>query len=310
MAASAGHKRRRADDDDGHDKALQINVGGRVFLTSRATLCSQPGSMLAALFDADSNFQRRTVDDEGRAFLDRNSDLFHHVLEFLRSGRFSFPTYLSSEPSDGKPARREIDLITLANLFAEAEYFGLDQMVQTIRVFIRRQGLTHLMELGLTADLLKQVGFSAHRLMECGFSLDELYPLCSTAPVEGLPKGESSRTAESMPLVIVSGEAGRSKRLGLMRSIPRAHQTGKSDELQMVWTKIPRAYTAGSQNPEPANGNTATNGMSDSFGDLCKISDILGSGGGVRYLKFAGDPTVGRCGRSLHSSTEWYKLAE
>lgn len=287
-AIEAGSKRRRVEEDD-HDKVLQINVGGRVVFTSRATLCSQPGSMLAALFDANSNFHRQTHDDEGRPFLDRHPDLFEYVLEFLRSGRFTCPTDLSTDD------QVMTDPFMLSKLMAEAEYFGLDQMLTVIRTRLRRHRAATLVSIGLGVDVLKQSGFSAYELWRAGLEAHELFPLCSTEPVQGL---QGSRTAASMPLVIAIGQAG-SGRVGLMKSLPKDQCPDNSGGAQMVWTKIP---TRGHGSlVEPLDSKPDGN-----FGDLCKVSDLVGAGGGVRYCRFDGDPIVGSTGVPL-TLNEWWK---
>ena len=47
---------------------IKLNVGGQIFLTTRATLCAESGSMLAAKFDEESNFAPPTQVD-GAVFL-------------------------------------------------------------------------------------------------------------------------------------------------------------------------------------------------------------------------------------------------
>jgi hypothetical protein len=67
--------------------AIAIYVGGKIFTTTRSTLCSDPNSMLAKLFDPDSPFKQFKADSVGRPFLDRNGDTFALVLDFLRRGQ-------------------------------------------------------------------------------------------------------------------------------------------------------------------------------------------------------------------------------
>jgi hypothetical protein len=91
------------------DDIIKLNVGGRLFATSRATLCAEAGSMLAAKFDPESNFAPPKELDGG-VFLDRSPKAFHHVLDYLRNGCqvvFDIPD----------------DLVKAVG--AEADYFGL-----------------------------------------------------------------------------------------------------------------------------------------------------------------------------------------
>ena len=77
-AAMASAKRPR---DNSSEGPININVGGRLFTCTRATLCSQPASMLASMFDQDSAFGAHVVDKEGHIFIDRDGELFQYVLD-------------------------------------------------------------------------------------------------------------------------------------------------------------------------------------------------------------------------------------
>eukprot|EP01048_Picozoa_sp_COSAG05_P019921 COSAG05_NODE_3251_length_2202_cov_2.097295_1_plen_236_part_00 len=91
---------------------LEINVGGRIFATTRATLCAEQGSMLATSFDPLSSFAPPVVDAEGRPFIDRDGDTFGHVLSYLRcAGRI-----VGLDTGD---------LLLLARIREEAAFFGL-----------------------------------------------------------------------------------------------------------------------------------------------------------------------------------------
>ncbi|MDP2435484.1 MAG: hypothetical protein Q8P67_07060 [archaeon] len=61
---------------------VTLNVGGRRFETTLATLRSQPGSLLAEKFSEES---LKKVDATKALFIDRNPDAFESVLEFLRT---------------------------------------------------------------------------------------------------------------------------------------------------------------------------------------------------------------------------------
>merc|ERR1719253_79757 len=61
---------------------VDLNVGGVVFETSRQTLTQQPGSFLEALLSGRHPVGR---DRQGRLFLDRDSENFRTILNFLRN---------------------------------------------------------------------------------------------------------------------------------------------------------------------------------------------------------------------------------
>jgi hypothetical protein len=63
-------------------KKIELDVGGKKFSTSLATLTSKPDSMLAAMFSGRFPLEK---DEKGRYFVDRNGKHFEKILEWLRS---------------------------------------------------------------------------------------------------------------------------------------------------------------------------------------------------------------------------------
>merc|ERR1719183_1858678 len=61
---------------------VDLNVGGVVFETSRATLTQQAGSYLESVVSGRHAIPR---DRQGRIFIDRDSELFRSILNFLRN---------------------------------------------------------------------------------------------------------------------------------------------------------------------------------------------------------------------------------
>eukprot|EP00045_Choanoeca_perplexa_P002404 m.24345 g.24345 ORF g.24345 m.24345 type:complete len:331 (-) comp11498_c0_seq2:41-1033(-) len=94
---------------------LKLLVGSQSFTTSLATLTSgyAQGSMLAAMFSGSYHLEQH----DGHYFLDRDGDLFKHVLLFLRSG------FLPST----------LDLDTATALLLDAQYFGLVSMINVLQ---------------------------------------------------------------------------------------------------------------------------------------------------------------------------------
>ena len=60
---------------------VNLNVGGRHFMTSLSTLKKEPGSLLAAMFTGDEPI---SMDSDGRYFIDADPDVFFHILNYLR----------------------------------------------------------------------------------------------------------------------------------------------------------------------------------------------------------------------------------
>eukprot|EP00088_Acartia_fossae_P062006 TRINITY_DN7462_c0_g1_i9.p1 TRINITY_DN7462_c0_g1~~TRINITY_DN7462_c0_g1_i9.p1 ORF type:complete len:166 (-),score=32.07 TRINITY_DN7462_c0_g1_i9:341-838(-) len=97
---------------------IVLNVGGTRFETTRATLVSQPDSMLAKMFDPDSPLVPAKPKDDAY-FLDRDPETFKVILSFLRSGQIS------------KSCHNISDL-----LLHEAQFFqlpGLEAKIQEIQ---------------------------------------------------------------------------------------------------------------------------------------------------------------------------------
>lgn len=76
------------------NSVIMLNVGGRRFWTTRATLTSVPGTMFEALLSGRHAVLR---DSEGGIFLDRDPDMFEHVLTYLRDPRQLDLRYFSQQ---------------------------------------------------------------------------------------------------------------------------------------------------------------------------------------------------------------------
>jgi len=121
------------------DDIVKLNVGGRLFETTRSTLQAQNDSILAAMFDPRHNSSSAMTDvahrlpvkntaDDGSIFLDRNPVTFEYVLDYLRNG--------CGELVNDPPVEH------LRLLKADADYFGLYDLKQkcTFRIKERENG--------------------------------------------------------------------------------------------------------------------------------------------------------------------------
>ena len=93
---------------------LTINVGGTFFMTTRATLCAEKGSMLATMFEEDSPFGELNTDETGTIFLDSDPATFTWILNYLRR-------------NCAKPPKS-----ILEQLRADADYFGITGLTDLI----------------------------------------------------------------------------------------------------------------------------------------------------------------------------------
>mmetsp|Transcript_54988 Transcript_54988/g.129677 ORF Transcript_54988/g.129677 Transcript_54988/m.129677 type:complete len:403 (+) Transcript_54988:83-1291(+) len=95
---------------------ILLNVGGKEFVTTQATLSRYPDSHLAKLFLGDAQVELPR-DSRGRHFVDCNPKCFAHVIEFLETDAIT-----------SKLSVRE-----LAVLEADARRFGLSAFLQYLR---------------------------------------------------------------------------------------------------------------------------------------------------------------------------------
>lgn len=70
-------------------EVVELNVGGRIFVTTKSTLCKDSNSMLAAMFSGEMEPAHK--DRQGRFFIDRNGDLFATITSYLRGEPLEVP---------------------------------------------------------------------------------------------------------------------------------------------------------------------------------------------------------------------------
>lgn len=100
---------------DGSNPVVEVNVGGQIFTTLRATLCAIQGSFLEAIFSG----RHKTLSHKGAIFIDRCPKYFELILDWLRS------------PTPARVAQLPMN----DQLFVEElEYYGLLEAVRGRRV--------------------------------------------------------------------------------------------------------------------------------------------------------------------------------
>ncbi|XP_030855885.1 uncharacterized protein LOC115929903 [Strongylocentrotus purpuratus] len=98
------------------DNQIGLNVGGKIYLTTRDTLTRYPNSFFAIMLDSDIPSDR---DAQGNYLIDRDSEIFRHVLNFMRCGELVLPRGFN-----------EFDLLE-----READFFSLE----ALKVVLRRE---------------------------------------------------------------------------------------------------------------------------------------------------------------------------
>ena len=95
------------------DSKIKLDVGGKYFNTSTATLTKEADSMLASMFSGRFPIKK---DEEGRVFIDRDGSVFDIILDYLRDGEFEAPE----------------DTKILNKLLRDVKYYGLQGMERAL----------------------------------------------------------------------------------------------------------------------------------------------------------------------------------
>src|SRR3990167_652728 len=77
------------------DELVKLNVGGVKYITAKSTLFSKGENFFTLLVENDEGKRVPSLrDDEGYIFVDRDGELFRHVLNYLRTGKLFKPDNL------------------------------------------------------------------------------------------------------------------------------------------------------------------------------------------------------------------------
>ncbi|CAL8091000.1 unnamed protein product [Calicophoron daubneyi] len=98
------------------DTIIELNVGGKVYATTRQTIEKIPNAYLSTIIHSKEALK----DQERRFFIDRDGALFRYILDFYRYGPASIPRKLP-----------ELD-----RLREEAVFYGLPEMKKHIEDFM------------------------------------------------------------------------------------------------------------------------------------------------------------------------------
>ena len=94
---------------------VTLNVGGTKFTTTRATLTSDPDSMLARMFQHEGAMQPAAQDLDGAYLIDRNPKYFEPILNYLRSRELVIDPGISAK-----------------GVLSDARYFGIQSLVNML----------------------------------------------------------------------------------------------------------------------------------------------------------------------------------
>ncbi|XP_069380255.1 BTB/POZ domain-containing protein KCTD9a isoform X1 [Paralichthys olivaceus] len=102
---------------------LTLNIGGRLFTTTRSTLVSkEPESMLAHMF-REKDVWGNKQDEHGAYLIDRSPEYFEPILNYLRHGQLII--------NEG---------INIRGVLEEARFFGIEQLAEQLEAAIKVTG--------------------------------------------------------------------------------------------------------------------------------------------------------------------------
>uniref|UniRef100_A0A1A8J1I8 BTB/POZ domain-containing protein KCTD9 n=2 Tax=Ovalentaria TaxID=1489908 RepID=A0A1A8J1I8_NOTKU len=103
-----------------HTDWLTLNIGGRLFTTTRSTLVSkEPESMLAHMF-CEKDVWGNKQDKHGAYLIDRSPEYFEPILNYLRHGQLII--------NEG---------LNIRGVLEEARFFGIEQLAEQLEVAIK-----------------------------------------------------------------------------------------------------------------------------------------------------------------------------
>jgi len=80
----------------GSSDIIKLNVGGKIFQTTKSTICKYPSSRIAQLVQG---IFKQTLDSEGNIFIDEDPRDFEYILRALRNSN-GYPTTVPKETID------------------------------------------------------------------------------------------------------------------------------------------------------------------------------------------------------------------
>ncbi|KAH7701451.1 BTB/POZ domain-containing protein KCTD5-like protein [Aphelenchoides avenae] len=118
------------------DRWIRLNVGGKIFTTTKQTLCKEPESFFARLFATD--LQPSDKDESGAYLIDRDPDCFPAILSYLRSGLVNIS-----------------DRSVIPALKKEADFYGLSVLMELLEAVSKKSISVETVSVVIDDDLPK-----------------------------------------------------------------------------------------------------------------------------------------------------------
>jgi hypothetical protein len=135
-----------ADEQARNAHLIRLNVGGVLYVTTRATLC-RTGSYFEAMFSG----RHALTQVDGAYYLDRNGRVFEGVLDFLRTGIVQPPPNVTFEQ-----LMHELDYFLLLDRGDEKQHAGEANGANSCGVVLRRTPEVSELEVGTTVWVKRQ----------------------------------------------------------------------------------------------------------------------------------------------------------
>jgi hypothetical protein len=122
---------------------VKLNVGGRIFYTTRTTLRNQKSFYFERLLRTD--FTPLLIDDA--IFIDRDSDEFVHIMRFFREGVLPYPI--------SPKLKAELDFYQFDGFITKKTYDVLADVGRNVHA-LRNAVLIELVQLGYDAYTIQE----------------------------------------------------------------------------------------------------------------------------------------------------------
>lgn len=105
---------------------IELNVGGTPYITTRETVCRITGTMLESMF----NGTHASTKLGSAYFIDRDGEIFRHILQYLR---------------DGDAWNPPLDLDRIHEILREARFYCIEPLIQRLEPIVNTLRSTDMM---------------------------------------------------------------------------------------------------------------------------------------------------------------------
>ena len=166
---------------------VELNVGGKLYSTTVTTLTRLPNNLIEKMFTGQSPI---TKDSQGRCFIDRDGEIFAHVLNFLRTKSLTLRDNFSD----------------MESLMQEAEYYqinDLKRLIQSHAATTRRlkvwKATSGHISLHVRANFALKVGRNAQQVEHPFRKIQRIFVCGKVSLCQEVFEADLNETRESLP---------------------------------------------------------------------------------------------------------------